>query len=220
MKLTSTEHVHSVIVSYKRKELTKLTLEGYLNTVSIPYSLIIVDNGSPPEMIDWLSSLDVPILLLGSNRFPGYATNRGWEKMPSETTLLHRLDNDTLLLPGWCEDAVECFKGPKVGQYGLLAGGDMEWLMANQLYPDNHMRGWTCGGNSIIRRTLFDQGIRYSEKPWTAGGYLEDTQMTVDVWGKGYERVFSTTPVMDYMSGAFPDADYDLEILKSRGLDK
>lgn len=212
-------HVHSVIVSYKRKELTKLTLEGYLNTVSMPYSLIIVDNGSPSDMTDWLLSLDIPVLLLGVNKFPGYATNRGWERMPPETTLLHRLDNDTMLLPGWCEDAVESFKDPKVGQYGFIADGDMEWLMANRLYPSGTY-GWTCGGNSIISRKIYDEGLRYSERPWTAGGNLEDTQLTNDVWNRGYKRVFATKPVMDYMSGTIPDLEYDIEILKARGLYK
>lgn len=212
-------HIHSAIVSYKRKILTEKTLQGYLDTVSIPHSLVIVDNGSPPDTTDWLSSLDVPVLFLKKNHFPGYATNRGWELMPPETTLLHRLDNDILLLPGWCEDAVECFKDSRVGQYGLLAKGDAEWLREDGLYP-NGMSGWPSGGNSIIHRSLYDLGVRYSEKPWTAGGTFEDTQLTWDVWAKGYKRIFSTKPVIKYMSGKYPDPDYDREILKSRGLDK
>lgn len=209
-------HIHTVIVSYKRTELTKKTLQGYLETVSVPHSLIIVDNGSPSDTIEWLSSLDdVSVLYLGTNRFPGYATNRGWEKMPEETTLLHRLDNDTMLLPGWCEDVVESFRDPQVGQYGLIAGGDAEWMEERKLYPSG-WRGWPCGGNSIISREIYNQGLRYSERPWTSGGYLEDTQLTADVWNRGYKRVFSTKPVMEYMS--INDPDYDQEIKRSRGL--
>lgn len=212
-------HIHSVIVSYKRKVLTEKTLQGYLDTVSIPHSLIIVDNGSPSDVTNWLSSLQVPVLFLKENRFPGYATNRGWERMPRETTFLHRLDNDTLLLPGWCEDVVECFKDPEVGQYGLIAAGDMEWLEPRGLYPPGGMYGWPCGGNSVISRKLYDEGLRYSEKPWTAGGTLEDTQLTMDVWERGHKRVFATKPVMDHMSGKYPDLEgYDQEILRSRGL--
>jgi GT2 family glycosyltransferase len=208
-------HIHTVIVSYKRKELTEKTLRGYLDTVSVPHSLVIVDNGSPSNVTDWLASLDVPVMFLEANYFPGYATNRGWERMPSETTLLHRLDNDTLLLPGWCENAVECFEDPNVGQYGLLGDGDLEWLHAHAIYASGK-NGWPVGGNSIIRRELYDHGLRYSEKPWTAGGMLEDSQLTLDVWRMGYERVFSTTPVMEYLGGRYPD--YDVEIKKSRGL--
>lgn len=206
-------HIHTVIVSYKRTELTRRTLQGYMDTVSVPHSLIIVDNGSPPDTVEWLSSLDVPVLFLDKNYFPGYATNRGWERMPEETTLLHRLDNDTMLLPGWCEDAIMCFNDPSVGQYGLLAAGDREWIIKK-----GFMSSWPCGGNSIIRRKLYDQGLRCSERPWTAGGVLEDTQLTMDVRNRGYTRIFSTVPVMDYMSGNVPDPDYDIEIKKARGL--
>lgn len=208
-------HIHTVLVSYKRKELTEKALQGYLDTVSVPHSLVIVDNGSPPVVTEWLSSLDTPIILLGQNFFPGYATNRGWDLMPIQTTLLHRLDNDTLLLPGWCEDVVEAFTDPNVGQYGLVAVGDVEWMHERKLYPSG-MRGWPCGGNSIISRNLYDQGLRYSEKPWTAGGTLEDNQMTLDVWKMGYKRVFAAKPVMAYMS--IRDDAYDQEIRKSRGL--
>lgn len=210
-------HIHSVIVSYKRTELTKKTLQSYLDTVSIPYSIVIVDNGSPPDTINWLSSLDVPVILLGMNYFPGYATNRGWELMPLETTLLHRIDNDTLFLPNWCDDVVECFKDPELGQYGLLAEGGLEWLNKNRLY-DSQRAGWPVGGASIIPRKLYDEGLRYSERPWTAGGILEDNQMTLDVWRMGYKRIFSTRPVMHYLGGDYPE--YDIEIAKSRGLYK
>src|SRR6266498_2785806 len=212
MKLTIRSqfmHIHTVIVSYKRRVLTEKTLQGYLDTVSVPHSLIIVDNGSPPDTTEWLSSLEIPVLFLNENRFPGYATNRGWERMPSETILLHRLDNDTQLLPGWCENTIECFEDPRVGQYGLLAPGDSEWLNSKNLYPSG-FAGWPVGGNSIIHRKLYDEGLRYSERPWTAGGILEDNQMTLDVWKMGYKRVFSNIPVMEYLGGGYPE--YDIEI--------
>lgn len=208
-------HIHSVIVSYKRTELTRKTLESYLDTVSIPYSIVIVDNASPSDTTKWLSTLDIPVILLDKNYFPGYATNKGWELMSPETTLLHRIDNDTLFLPGWCDDVLEAFKDPRLGQYGLLAEGGMEWLVKERLYP-NAWQGWPVGGASIICRKVYDEGLRYSEKPWTAGGTLEDNQMTLDIWKRGYKRVFSTKPVMHYLGGDYPD--YDIEIKKARGL--
>lgn len=152
---------------------------------------------------------------LDTNYFPGYATNRGWERMPPETVLLHRIDNDTQLLPGWCEDAISYFEDPKVGQYGLLTDGGLEWLNENLLY-ESRTAGWPIGGASIIHRKLYDKGLRYSERPWTDGGTLEDNQMTLDVWKMGYERVFSTHPAMHFLGGDYPD--YDMEIKKSRQL--
>lgn len=208
-------HIHTVLVSYKRRELTEKALQAYLDTVSVPHSLIIVDNGSPPETTDWLVSLDVATLFLDKNYFPGYATNRGWERMPQETSLLHRLDNDIQLLPGWCENAIDAFKDSKVGQYGLLGLGDKEWLRDNGLYPAE-VPSWPCGGNSIIHRKVYEGGLRYSERPWYEGGILEDHQMTLDVWRMGYTRVFASDVVMEYMSGR--DEEYDKEIKKLKGL--
>jgi GT2 family glycosyltransferase len=93
-------HLHAVIVSYKRRDLTERTLESFVATVSIPYSLVVVDNGSPEDVVEWLRGLDADVLELGENRYPGYATNRGWERAPQEATILLRSDNDTLWLPG------------------------------------------------------------------------------------------------------------------------
>lgn len=201
-------HLHTVIVSYKRPTLTERTLRSYLETVSVPHSLIIVDNGSPADVTDLLLSLDVDVLLLKENRYPGYATNRGWERMPPETTLLQRSDNDTLYLAGWCEEMVEAFANPAVGQFGPVGVGHEPWTA---------MPCWPVGGNSIIRRDLYDAGLRYSEKPWGTARYAEDHQMTLDVWDLGYTRVFGTRVGIEHLPGD-GDAEYEAEVLRVRGL--
>lgn len=199
-------HLHSCIVSFDRPALTRQTLESFLATVTIPYSLIIVDNGSNASTTEWLSSLDVPVMLLGHNFYPGYATNRGWEQMPLETTLLQRIDNDTLFLSDWCEEMIEAFQDPSVGQYGLAAAGDEPWTS---------MPSWTVGGNSIIRRELYDQGLRYSEESWESG-QAEDCLLTWAVWNMGYRRVFSQRPAISYLLN--DDPTYRERTHRVRGL--
>ncbi|MEX5636526.1 glycosyltransferase family 2 protein [Parafrankia sp. FMc2] len=199
-------HLHSCIVSYKRRELTEQTLRSYLSTVAVSYSVVIVDNGSPVEVTDWLAALDVPVVLLGENRYPGYATNRGWERMPSEATLLHRIDNDTEFLPGWCDRVLAAFADPQVGQVGLAAAGDEPWTS---------MPRWPVGGNSIIRRELYDAGLRYCERPWTAGGTMEDHQLTKDVWAMGWQRGWAAEAIA-YLGGG--DPEYYAQTRQARGL--
>lgn len=201
-------HLHTVIVSYKRRSLTEQTLDSYRDTVSLPHSLVIVDNGSPPEVTAWLASLDVPVVFLDENRFPGYATNRGWELMPPETTLLQRSDNDTKYLPGWCDEMVAAFEDPTVGQFGPVCEDDGRCT---------RLPCWPVGGNSIIRRTLYDAGLRYSEKPWGTARFAEDHQLTLDVWEMGYSRVFGTRPGIDYLPSD-GDVDYEAEVQRVRGL--
>ncbi len=202
-------HIHSVIVSYNRRDLTAETLESYLATVTLPYSLVIVDNGSRRDVQEWLGSLPVRVLLLRVNMYPGYATNRGFDLAPPEATLLHRIDNDTRFLPGWCDDVVEAFKDPGVGQYGLIASGDEE----TAFWPT-----WPVGGASIIRRSLWDEGLRYEEIIWTPEASGEDQQLTRDVWARGYTRVFSSRPTMEYLNVTEDGDDYYRQTHEARGL--
>lgn len=200
-------HLHSVIVSYRRRSLTERVLDSYLATVSVPYSLVIVDNGSPKGVTDWIKGTGVDHLLLGENWYPGYATNRGWELMPPETSLLQRIDNDTEYLPGWCDEMIAAFEDPKVGQYGPIGESDEPWITAP---------GWPVGGNSVIARRLYDEGLRYSERPWGPDGIQEDHQLTLDVWGRGFRRVFGSTPGIRYMTGG--GTRYYAETRQVRGL--
>src|SRR5262245_56081368 len=87
-------HLHSVIISYNRPELTRQAYETYLATVSVPHSLLIVDNGSDEETQEFLRTVECDVLTLQANHYPGYATNHGWKHMPAGTTHLHRADND------------------------------------------------------------------------------------------------------------------------------
>jgi hypothetical protein len=96
------------------------------------------------------------------------------------------------------------FEDPLVGQWGPIAAGDEEWTSI-----DN----WPVGGHSVIRSSL---GLRYSEKPWTEGGILEDHQLTLDVWVKGYKRVFSQRPYIIHLDDG--DQEYKFRTSRDRGL--
>lgn len=203
-----THHIHSCIVSLNRLSLTMETLCTYLETVTLPNSVVIVDNASEPDVVDALKTLqpEIDLILLPTNRYPGYATNRGWELAPSHTTLFHRIDNDTRFLPDWCDEVVEAFEDPHVGQFGLVAAGDEEWTS---------MASWPIGGNSIIRRELYDAGLRYSEEPWSPG-YEECPGFTRRVREMGYDRVFGTRPGIEYLDDG--DLDYRVKSHQDRGL--
>lgn len=203
-------HLHAVLVSYKRLELTQQTLASFLDTVTIPYTLVIVDNGSPDDVCNWLAQITttgVQVHFLSKNRFPGFATNRGWEFKPARTTLLQRIDNDTLFLPGWCDEVAEVMEDPTVGQFGLFGDGDGPWA---------EMPTWPVGGNSIISRKIYDEGLRYVEGPWGTLAIQEDNQLSLDVWERGYRRVFGTRPQIEYLGGG--DPAYYAEVNAARGL--
>lgn len=180
-------HLHSVIISFNRLELLQRCYQTYKETVSVPHTLVIVDNRSNNKTRQWLSEKVSPhdnVIFLEHNRFPGYACNRGWETMPLETTHLHRSDNDFIFIRGWCEAFLERFND-KVGQVGLRTNEEEGFAPTN------------VGGNNVILRKLWDEGLRYDERPWGKEypkGWTEDSLFSPAVreLGYGWTRVRRT----------------------------
>lgn len=160
--------LHTVFVTYNRLELTKRTLASYLETVSGEHTFCVVDNASTDGTQKWLlNEFDDGVHLLSQNSYPGFSTNRGWERAPTDATHLHRSDNDVEYLPGWCDEVLERFEDPQLGQLGL------------RTVEEEGARG-NVGGNCIIPRSLFDQGLRYDESPWTQVAF-EDGEFSYHV---------------------------------------
>jgi glycosyltransferase involved in cell wall biosynthesis len=169
------------VVSFNRLELLKRTLDSYFETVTLPFELIIVDNASDEETRSWLEASELRVVYLPENRYPGYATNKGWKFSDESHDILHRSDNDVHYLPGWCEAVVNRFErghgrggvGLKVGQVGLMT-------------DSQEGRGMPAvGGNMVMRRELFKEGVRYGEDGWDVQPW-EDGAMTRSVINSGW----------------------------------
>jgi glycosyl transferase family 2 len=195
--------LHTVFITYNRLELTKRAIESYLETVSVPYTYYVVDNASSDGTHGWLYQKNHPHCSAGSNWYPGKACNLGWGMAPQDATFLHRADNDFGFLSGWCEEVEERFQHPKLGQLGLRT--DEEEQLHGEPAPFN------VGGNCIIRRELWDKGLRYDERPWPEypPGYSEDSFMSPEVERMKYrwERV-KRSCIYSLASGDWNDPYY------------
>ena len=172
--------LHTVFVAFNRIELTKRTIESYLETVTLPFTFVVYDNASSDGTADWVRAKGYPLIGDFENRYPGFATNHGWSsRMCEDTTHLHRSDNDWMFYPGWCDEVERKFsENPRLGQLGLRTD---EQEMQNE---------HNVGGNCIIRRELWDAGLRYKETPWPqlkTPGYTEDSYMSPAVTRMGWE---------------------------------
>lgn len=161
--------LHTVFITHNRLELTKRAIESYLETVSVPFVIWVVDNASTDGTQEWLQEwsrqwdpdINKGITLLRENRYPGAACNEGWQMSEiahwgsgDEPTHLQRADNDFEFLPGWCDEVKKRFRYPKLGQLGMRTN-------------EEELNNWNnVGGNCIIRRVLWDMGLRYDERPW------------------------------------------------------
>lgn len=182
--------LHSVFITYNRLELTKRAVASYLETVTLPYTFHVVDNASSDGTQDWLhrklplsEELDViewppgcGFSILNENRYPGAACNIGFEWAPSDATLLHRADNDFIFLPGWCEEVERMFaSNENIGQLGLRTEAEEGPAPLN------------VGGNCVLKRELWDGGLRWDERTWpqirdkVGPGWTEDSLMSKSV---------------------------------------
>lgn len=201
--------LHTCMISYHRPEILKRALASYLETVSVPFSLIVVDNGSEPVLTDWLiGEFEHDALLLGRNRYPGFACNRGWEFAPPDADFLHRADNDFIYREGWCDEVEERFQDPQLGQLGLLTE-----RVEGTGSPN-------VGGNCVIRRTLWDEGLRWDERPWPEleRGMSEDSFMSPAVTRMGYLWGRASRELIDGISTPDPADPYYIETYADRNI--
>lgn len=196
--------IFSAIVSFNRLEFLKRTINSYLETITIPFDLIIVDNGSAPETREWIASSGIKALFLAENHYPGYATNRAWRLHEPSHDLLHRSDNDIHYLPGWSDALVEGF-GIETNRYGrgsLQAPIGQVGLMTDE----QEGRGMPAvGGNMAIRREVYEAGVRYTDESWESVPW-EDGLMTSSVIASGWSWARVATHSLVHI-GDPPDFD-------------
>lgn len=216
--------LHTVFITFNRLELTKRAIESYLETVSGPWTACIIDNGSTDGTEEWFfkrfNEPPIGFIALGKNKYPGYATNLGWHlglaweggDINPSPTHLHRADNDFIFLPGWCEEVERMFsENPRLGQLGLRTDEE-------ELHNEHNV-----GGNCVIRRELWDAGLRYDERPWPeisakVPGYTEDSFMSPEVVRMGWQWDRVERPCIQPISVEHPEDPYYLRTWADRGI--
>jgi glycosyltransferase involved in cell wall biosynthesis len=221
--------IASCVVTYQRLDYTQRTIESILNTRTGPHHLTVVDNHSTDGTRAWLESVkEIDVLILNDrNLWPGAACNLGWFAgiEASDPQLLHRSDNDVEYLPGWCEHVREVFKAfPDLGQFGLLNLKE-DFPDGQPLEPYGYdpqvNRHWPrLGGNCVVRRTLWDRGLRWKPGAWSPGGEDEDTWMSRQVQDEGFFIANAIPDIARNMAfGRFHDhPDYYRQTAAARGL--
>jgi glycosyltransferase involved in cell wall biosynthesis len=224
----------AVVVTFNRLEYTKRTLRGLWDTLEQPYYLVVVDNNSTDGTQEYLKTLlkrgRIDKLILNpENYYPGKATNIAWTeglKDYPQATHLARIDNDMHFEKGWDARADEYFKTiDRLGQLGLdFDGGENK---VPQYYNGMGLIEWPgcVGGPNIIRRLIFDSGLRYDEGKWEGSNskLQEDSKFSREIKNDGWlvghmdERLSWTFANKDNW-GDFPD--YYIKTMQDRGYDE
>lgn len=221
------------MVTYNRLSYTKRTLRTLWATIQVPYYLVIVDNASTDGTQEYLGNLVERnranhVIFNTENYYPGKACNIGWreglEEYPDATHLM-RLDNDMHFEKGWDLRAQEYFKNiDRLGQLGLdFDGGENK---VPQYYNGMGLVEFPgcVGGPCIIRREIFDSGMRYDESRWegSRSKLQEDSRFSREIKNDGWlvghmdERLSYTFATKDNWSD-FPE--YYKKTMFDRGYD-
>jgi GT2 family glycosyltransferase len=103
--------VSIVTLSWNAHEFTIKALESIRANTSEPYEVILVDNGSGPETLRALATIDDPhvrIIYNKSNRGFAGGNNDGIAHARGDYVVM--LNNDVIVTPGWVDDLLDAFR--------------------------------------------------------------------------------------------------------------
>lgn len=218
--------ISTVMLCWNRVELSRRVLHAYLETISVPYELIVANNASMDSTAEWLDSIEkdprITAVRHSTTNDPAAALNRALEQCKGE--LLMVLENDYLLLPGWDLYALECFKRlPKLGQLSIctpnpfVVESDLEGLV--KLARHNVVT------SSVFPRGVFvDHGIRYITENLGKSRFPHDSNFSnqirsLDLLVAWPSRKMAVSLGFDQREFA-RDPDYYLQHYRARVLDK
>ncbi|QXJ28546.1 hypothetical protein J5U23_01415 [Saccharolobus shibatae B12] len=192
--------ISTVVLNWNRSDLLKITISSYLNTVNVPYELIIVDNGSTDdsrkvleELKNRFSNKINKIIFLDKN-IGGEAINLGLSEAKGK--LLHIGENDIEYLPGWSEKVVKLFSiFNELGQLSLFSPVPTDeevWVphpIKRILYKEGEIIYEALGNvgtTSIIRKEIWDKGVRIHNIKTNEFLFPDDVRLSEDILRLGY----------------------------------
>lgn len=137
-----------------RFEVVKLCLQSILTNTSVPYDLLVFDNGSCAEMVDYLRELyeenKIQYLFLSSQNIGKIgALQFIFNAAPGE--IVAYTDDDVFFLPGWLENHLRILETyPKAGMVtGIYIKPQMHWSVSSTLKFTEQADVETKQGNLI-----------------------------------------------------------------------
>lgn len=197
-----------------RLEVTKTCLQSILSHTTVPYDLMVFDNGSRPELVETLRQLkdqgDIDFLMLSSQNIGKIgALQLMFKAAPGE--VIAYCDDDVFYLPGWLERSLQVLDTfPNVGLVsGMYIKPHMKEGIASTLKFAASKDVKMERGNLVdpdLEQHYMDQMGRSEEKYRSEVAGLEDVRITykgISVWASAGHYQFVTKK--DAILQALPD---------------
>lgn len=150
-----------MMVTYNRLNLTKQTLDNLFNVTDYPFRLIIVDNGSLDETLNYLNDFlskvknelfkGYEIISLDKNKGIAVGRNVALIKADKNDKYLCTIDNDVILPEKWLSNAISIIEAdPKYGMIGVNFEGVSYPLVKVSSYEVQHKREGNLGTACMV----------------------------------------------------------------------
>jgi len=155
--------ISSVMLCFDRVSLSKRCLKSYLDTISVPYELIIVDNSSTDGTGEWLEEVKkdtrIKEIFYMEKNDPATGLNKGLATCTG--TYLHVMENDYIYFDGWDKYVLNCFNEiTDLGQLCICTGAPQ--LIGEHLRNLVYRSTGNVVSSSVFQRTIFfDHRIRW-----------------------------------------------------------
>ncbi|MBW7475061.1 glycosyltransferase [Paenibacillus oenotherae] len=205
--------VSFVILSFEKMEMTLKCVQSIKDTVKVAHEIIIFDNASTPETVQYLKdhveAID-GVTIHYSDRNLGCPGGRRTATKLAQGDYIINLDNDILVTEGWFEEIItRAEQSPNIGavccktvfptgkiQFNgasyALSEGFITFLLTDTDKDENevstalwHECSWVPGGATLFKREVVDH-LDYSE------GYInafEDNDVALQIAKLNYRMV-------------------------------
>lgn len=150
-----------IIPQYNKAKMTEETIESVLQNTTLPYEIVLVDNGSTERISKTYQDL-VRCVRLDKNIFFAGGCNAGAEE--AKGNVLCFMNNDILLTPGW--EAGSNMLSEGVGEVGVrllypnktIQHAGVRFFKTNDprgVCPDHIFRGFPANDNNVVEAKEF-----------------------------------------------------------------
>ncbi|MGA8840460.1 MAG: glycosyltransferase family 2 protein [Candidatus Aquilonibacter sp.] len=192
--------VSIVTLSWNAPEFTMKALQSIREQTAEPYEVIVVDNGSGPETLKALATIDDPhvrIMYNKTNRGFAGGNNDGIAHARGDYVIL--LNNDVIVTPGWADGLVDAFR--------RLPGLGISAPRSNLVAGDQQLASVQYRDEAEMSAFALERRREFAEK-----GYITDRAIGF-CWCISRE-VLDQVGALDerYAFGNFEDDDYCMRV--------
>lgn len=193
---------HIVVLTYNRHPLLERCIDSIRKSNTIPNSIIIVDNGTDGQTLEWAKLQRDITYITGDNSLGVTARNLGFRKVSSG--IIFQVDDDSVVAPDWGEKLEHYFKDPQVGAIGQQGSYFDGWLGWNHDVPEDTECDFVTGFLWAFRAGL---GWEYPE--CMAPFWHEESYLNLKIKCDGY-KIIRCKPLGTHASHRSAPVDWPL----------